>query len=203
MNGGYDAGYRACPCFWGKKPGTLVTALASEIKDRTHLSVLDVGCGEGKNAVYLASLGCRVRALDISEFALENAKTAWNGTSSVSWEIGDVRELQLNTNEYDVVVAYGLLHCLNTVEEIDSTVQRFQLATRSGGYNIVCAFNLRYQELHAHPGLNPCLVAHEHYLALYEGWQLILATDSDLIESHPHNLIEHRHSLTRILARKP
>lgn len=202
MNGGYDAGYKACPCFWGKTPGSLVEALVRNIGNLADLTVLDVGCGEGKNAAHLAKLGCRVRAVDVSELALKNAKSAWDGGYGVSWETADVRELRLTACEYDIVIAYGLLHCLRNVSEIDATAKKLQLATRAGGYNILCALNLRYQELDAHPGLNPCLVQHEHYLELYSAWQLVIATDSDLIESHPHNLIEHRHSLTRILARK-
>jgi SAM-dependent methyltransferase len=174
----------------------------SEIGNLKNLRVLDVGCGEGKNAAYLSKLGCRVRAVDVSALALANAKSAWNGECDVLWEIADVRDLRLGQNEYDIVIAYGLLHCLPNAREITDTVSRIQEATCPGGYNVLCAFNLRFQELEAHPGLNPCLVQHEDYLALYSSWQRILATDTDLIESHPHNLIEHRHSLTRIFARK-
>jgi ubiquinone/menaquinone biosynthesis C-methylase UbiE len=203
VNGGYDAGYEACPCFWGKTPGSLVEALVSNIGNLSNLTVLDVGCGEGKNAAFLAKLGCRVRAVDVSDLALRNAKNAWDGGYDVCWENADVRELHLEPSKYDIVIAYGLLHCLRNVDEIDETIKKLQLATKPRGYNILCAFNIRYQELDAHPGLSPCLIQHQHYLDPYSSWQLVVATDSDLIESHPHNLIEHRHSLTRILARKP
>jgi 2-polyprenyl-3-methyl-5-hydroxy-6-metoxy-1,4-benzoquinol methylase len=203
VNGGYDDGYRACPCFWGTTPGSLVESLVSELGDLSELTVLDVGCGEGKNAAYLAKLGCRVHASDISELALENAKKAWGGMSNITWEIADVRDVSFGTNEYDIVLAYGLLHCMQNAGQIDDTVRRLQVATRPAGFNVVCALNDRFQQLDAHPGLEPCLMGHEHYIALYSSWELIRASDSDLIESHPHNLIEHRHSLTRILARKP
>ena len=202
MNGGYDDGYKACPCFWGKTPGSMVKQLASELQDLTGLTVLDMGCGEGKNAAFLANLGCLVRAVDISEFAIGNAKRAWGDVLNITWEVGDVRNLSFGPGQYNIVLAYGLLHCFRNEEEINDTVRKLQMATRPAGFNIVCALNDRFQQLDAHPGLEPCLVAHGRFLGLYSSWHLIRATDSDLIESHPHNLLEHRHSMTRILARK-
>src|SRR6202042_3192508 len=78
--GGYDAAYRQCPCFWGTEPGRMVQLLArSTVLAGAH--VLDLGCGEGKNAVFLASLGCIVEAWDISAAALSNAKAAWPDAS--------------------------------------------------------------------------------------------------------------------------
>ena len=57
MNGGYDAGYLACSCFWGVEPGKLMQQLAAHIPDFTDFNVLDAGCGEGKNAAFAATRG--------------------------------------------------------------------------------------------------------------------------------------------------
>ena len=76
-------------------------------------------------------------------------------------------------------------------------------ATIPGGFNVVCAFNARHQDLTAHPGFAPVLLPHDEYTALYTHWQLLHSTDSDLSEVHPHNGIRHTHSMTRIIARKP
>ena len=37
-------------------------------------TVLELGCGEGRNAVYMAKLGCEVTAVDLSESAIANVK---------------------------------------------------------------------------------------------------------------------------------
>jgi SAM-dependent methyltransferase len=203
MSGGYDDGYSRCPCFWGSTPGSLVQYLSDELGDLAGLMVLDLGCGEGKNAAYLTKLGCLVRAIDVSSLALKNARAAWAGVPRTAWELADVRGLSFPTEKYDIGLAYGLLHCLSSADEINTTVRRLQNATRPRGYNIIVALNNRFQDLGPHPNLDPCLQSHAYYLALYSSWEIIQASDSDLIESHPNNLIEHRHSLTRILARKP
>jgi tellurite methyltransferase len=202
MNGGYDSGYSACSCFWGRTPGSLVMRLVNLVGDVSNKSVLDVGCGEGKNAFYLSSIGATVRALDISELAITNARRAWKITKNIKWEVADIRKLHLSDNIYDIVIAYGLLHCLSDPGQIEAVVKKLQKATKNHGYNILCAFNDRSQDLAAHPEFTPCLVNHRFYLALYSGWEVIEASDTDLTEIHPHNNIEHTHSMTRILAQK-
>lgn len=203
MNGGYDAGYLACPCFWGREPGRLVRHLNRYVPDFRNVIVLDAGCGEGKNAAFLAERGAHVRAVDVSEVAIKNGKSAFDMKEGViRWEVEDIRSIDLGVEIYDIVIAYGLLHCLTTEFDVCNVVHKFQAATRIGGYNVVCALNSRHQELSAHPDLTPTLLLHERYVALYSGWEILEVSDTDLTEIHPHNNISHTHSLTRMLARK-
>jgi len=202
MDGGYDIGYKSCPCFWGRKPGSMVKHLVRHIGNVSGLGVLDAGCGEGKNATYLAKRGASVRAIDVSELALSNAQRAWTNAAKVTWEQADIRRILLKAEAYDIVIAYGLTHCLFSEQEVESTLTKLQRTTRVGGYHAFCSFNSRAQDLSAHPGLAPCLIPHAFYLKLYSEWSLLEATDEDLVEVHPHNNIRHTHSLTRILARK-
>lgn len=123
--------------------------------------------------------------------------------SQVQWVKADIRRLNLKSDMYDLVVAYGLLHCLTSEEEVATVVENLQLTTKPGGYNIICAFNDRSQDLSAHPDFHPLLLSHERYLSFYERWSLLEVTDADLEETHPHNLIPHSHSMTRFIARKP
>src|SRR5690242_8250109 len=85
--GGYDDGYDACPCFWGTKPGSLVELLVKDVS-LDGKAVLDLGSGEGKNAVYLSRLGATVEAWEISRAALKNARMAWPDTA-VRWSRRD------------------------------------------------------------------------------------------------------------------
>lgn len=202
MDGGYDVGYKDCPCFWGVDPGSLVKRLTAKLGTVEDLLVLDAGCGEGKNAVYLANLGAKVYAIDISKFAIANARTAWPTIHKITWDVADIRDISFPKEEYDIVIAYGLLHCMAKSQEIMMVVSALQEATKRGGYNLICSFNSRYHELSAHNGFSPCFTDHETYLELYRGWEIIESSDSDLTEVHPHNNLRHTHSMTRIIARK-
>ena len=91
IDGGYDQGYLSCDCFWGEKPGKLVNELMLRIPDFSGMKILDVGCGEGKNAYALSSLGAEVTAIDCSEPALANGQKIWND-NSIHWIEADVRD---------------------------------------------------------------------------------------------------------------
>lgn len=71
MDGGYDEGYKRCACFWGNKPGKLVEQYLLKLPEGTGMTALDLGCGEGKNAIALANAGFHVTAVDCSNAALE------------------------------------------------------------------------------------------------------------------------------------
>jgi len=199
MTGGYDDGYAAHSCFWGREPGSLLVRLTESIPSFSGMHVLDVGCGEGKNAAFLASRGAIVDAMDISALALANAQTAWPH-SRVRWVQGDARVIQFRARHYDIVIAYGLLHCLDTQEQVSETIKRLQAATATAGWNVICVFNDRRQELLAHPGFQPILCTHEWLTHHYSDWRISVCTDEDLTESHPTNNIVHVHSMTRLIA---
>lgn len=202
MQGGYEDGYRSCSCFWGEGPGSLIAVLESEGIDFRGMSVLDAGCGEGKNAIYLAQKGANVLAIDISETAIGNAKAIKNLPQGIHWENSDVQKMLFKNEEFDLVVAYGLLHCLSNKEQILSLVSKFIAATKCGGYIILCAFNNRSQDLSAHPGFTPTCLSHADYLSMVSGLKPIFTSDKDLTEVHPNNNIVHTHSMTRIIAQK-
>ena len=201
-NGGYDEGYSAVACFWGEDPGSLVK-LFLERHSAKGDSVLDLGCGEGKNANAFAAAGANAIAVDCSLDAITNGKSVF-GDGAIDWRIADAVSFAASQPEqtYNVVVAYGLLHCMSSEAEADGLINDVQRVTKSGGTVILAAFNDRSQDLSAHPGFSPLLMPHDWYAAKFDGWNAEVLTDTDLHETHPHNGIPHHHSLTRLIAKK-
>jgi SAM-dependent methyltransferase len=204
IDGGYDSGYKACPSFWGSRPGSLVTRLAEIIPSFKELQILDAGCGEGKNALFLANKGAVIQAYDISLIAIEHAEKlkVRHQAHNVSFQARDIRTVELRAGSFDVIIAYGLMHCLRDEDGIRSLHSLLKDATKVGGHFVLCAFNNRFQDLSAHPGFNPTLLQHTAYLDMFAGWEIVEASDKDLCETHPNNNILHIHSMTRIIARK-
>lgn len=200
----YDDGYKRCPCFWGDRPGSYVDELLQHATTIDGWRILDAGCGEGKNAAYLAGRGAKVIATEKSPWALANAKRHWSSIPGVMFLQADVTSLAIRPGGLDAVVAYGLLHCLSSPHAIRRCVESLKNGVRPGGYHVVCTFNERRQEFgDAHPSFNPTLLPHEEFVEMYSDWELLKVSDQDLGEAHPDNRIWHVHSMTRILARRP
>lgn len=66
----WDEWYAGTERVWSGRPNV---ALVTEVADREPGRALDVGCGEGADAIWLARRGWEVTALDVSEVALHRA----------------------------------------------------------------------------------------------------------------------------------
>ncbi|EFL11838.1 methyltransferase type 12 [Streptomyces sp. AA4] len=82
--------------FSGEPNGVLVT----EIEGLAPGQALDVGCGEGADARWLAARGWQVTALDISRTALERAAAAKAG---IAWVCSDLAASPLPARAFDLV----------------------------------------------------------------------------------------------------
>ncbi|WP_456822744.1 class I SAM-dependent methyltransferase [Bradyrhizobium sp. USDA 4502] len=198
--GGYDDGYDNCNCFWGTAPGSLVQTFIESNPKLDGMRVLDLGCGEGKNAAAFARSGATVTAVDCSARALDNGRAAFS-SSEIEWCQSDARSFLAVCDSFDVIVMYGLLHCLASSDEVEEMVQSALRKTRPEGYHFVVAFNDGPHDLSAHPLFSPVLLPHSFYLDQYAGQTILSHSNAVIHETHPHNGIPHFHSLTRILAR--
>ena len=67
---------------------------------------IDVACGTGRNAHYLADLGFMVDAVDISDYALERVKNS----ATINKIDTDLDKYNLTPNKYDLIVNVNYLN---------------------------------------------------------------------------------------------
>ena len=78
--------------------------------------VLDIGCGLGDNAIFLASRGHSVTGLDGSPAAIEQARAPRREPGrcrSVTFDVADATNLTGYDGRFDTVVDSALYHCLD------------------------------------------------------------------------------------------
>jgi 2-polyprenyl-3-methyl-5-hydroxy-6-metoxy-1,4-benzoquinol methylase len=95
--------FQAPEYIFGTEPNVFLAQQASRFKPGDR--VLDVACGEGRNSVWLAGLGCNVIGLDVSPLALEKARRLAYGRSvTVEYVEADVRDWLWEPMRFDAVV---------------------------------------------------------------------------------------------------
>lgn len=101
--------------------------------------VLELGCGHGRNAAYLAGLGCDVDAVDFSAQAIERARErARPAAGSVTFQCCSIFDAQLTEGSYDLVYDSGCFHHLAPHRRRDY-VELVTRALRPGGrFGLVC-----------------------------------------------------------------
>ena len=68
----WDARFAAPDYIFGTAPNVFLAAQRTLFQP--GMRVLEIGCGEGRNSVWLASLGCQVLGMDVSPLALTKAR---------------------------------------------------------------------------------------------------------------------------------
>jgi 2-polyprenyl-3-methyl-5-hydroxy-6-metoxy-1,4-benzoquinol methylase len=98
----WNARYGSGHLHWGLAPNRFV---AAETEGLAPGTALDLACGEGRNAIWLAEHGWRVRGIDYADVAIERARgLAADRGFEVDFEVGDVLEADLAPGSYDLVL---------------------------------------------------------------------------------------------------
>ena len=101
--------------------------------------VLDIGCGEGKDAVFFAKCGYAVTAFDISKKGIEKAKKlADHNKVDINFFHADIFDYRPDS-EFDIIFSSGMLHFLqqNIRKEICDSLKAH---TSPGGINALNVF---------------------------------------------------------------
>lgn len=130
--------YEERPLVWGEGPNRFVEA---EIGELPAGRALDLACGEGRNALWLAGRGWEVTGIDFSDVAVaRGVDRATRGGLTVDLRVGDVLETDLGPLPYDLVlVSYLQL----PADERLRVLARAADAVAPGGTFLLVAHDLR------------------------------------------------------------
>ena len=106
----YENDYRKEEYFWGVSPSGMCLKVIELLPPERPLKLLDIGCGEGKDAVFFARCGYNVSAFDISEAGLEKTKRlAEKAHVHVRTFRANLWDYRLS-EQYDILYSSGVLH---------------------------------------------------------------------------------------------
>ena len=120
----WDEEYSTNKRVWGEEPSELARAavdfLQKTTTDNGELSILDIGCGYGRDALYYADrLQCKVFGIDIASKGIEIARSTASerNVNGVSFECRDFKGL--SGGDYDIVCASNLYQLLRAEQRGD------------------------------------------------------------------------------------
>jgi len=175
----WDARYRSADRIWSGNPNPHLVAHVAGLVPRT---ALDVGCGEGADAIWLASLGWHVTAIDVSTVALDRAaKQAVAAgrpvADRITWQHADVLswDFMKPPRQFDLVSAQ-FVHLPRL--ERETLVRRLAEAVHPGGTLLIVGHHPSDLETTVgRPNLPDLFfTAEEVAAALHpDDWQIIVA----------------------------
>lgn len=125
----WDERYAGAQQVWSGRPNG---ALVAEVAGLEPGRALDVGCGEGADAIWLATHGWQVTALDASGVALQRAALhAEQAGAHVQWRHAGLLDAGLPPAAFDLVAA--LYPALRRTDPDDDAAERALLAALAPG----------------------------------------------------------------------
>lgn len=166
-----------------------------------HSKILEVGCGEGQNVLYLAEQGYKnIDAFDLSENGILKLKKLCNIHSlELNAFVDDLTTYQFDKT-YDLIMSFGTLHFVKK-ESWKHFIIRAKEHTNTDGIHIMQIFT---DTVPASEDIAPFaigLARDEEIKELYQDWNILQFKSYVFEDEHP-NVPRHLHASNKIVAQK-
>ncbi|MBA7846979.1 tellurite resistance methyltransferase TehB [Klebsiella sp. RHBSTW-00484] len=163
---------------------------------------LDLGCGNGRNSLYLAANGFAVTAWDKNPASINNLESIRQaeGLENLQAAIKDLNSLSFD-GEYDFILSTVVMMFLEA-KTIPGLIDNMQRCTKAGGYNLIVAA-MDTEDYPCTVGF-PFAFKPQELRNYYAGWEF-LKYNEDVGELHRTDANGNRIKLrfATMLARKP
>lgn len=173
----WDGRYAGSERMWSGRPNAVLVREAADLKPGR---ALDLGCGEGADAVWLAGRGWSVVAADISQVALERAEQHARDAGlgeAIHWQRHDLTET-FPSGSFDLVSA----HFFHSPFEIprERILRQAASAVAPGGVLLV-AGHAAFPQGHPHADdvLPTPQEVHDQLELRAEAWELLVAAEHE------------------------
>jgi cyclopropane fatty-acyl-phospholipid synthase-like methyltransferase len=132
----FESSYQGTPPWDIGRPQPAIVRLAEtgQIKG----SVLDVGCGTGENALYLAERGFAATGVDGAPTAIRKARAKAKARGlEASFEVADALDLSM-PKPFDTVIDSGLFHVFSDEDRARFTESLRRVIRPGGTYFLMC-----------------------------------------------------------------
>lgn len=178
---------------------------SKEVEDIVSLlpkgaKILDVGCGDGRHSLYLATLGFQVDSFDISESAINKIDYLKEQNNlNINTYVCDVLEFEFKY-KYDLIIVHGVLQFIER-EKQPEIIELLKNWTEVNGYHIVALFT---DEEPVPEDLKDVMVGvfkNGEIKDYYSEWEIKLFESYKFNDEH-ENGIKHCHALNKIVSKK-
>jgi tellurite methyltransferase len=127
--------YAETACKWGLKPDFILVHFLDLFPKGM---VLDLGMGEGRNALFLAGKGFDVEGVDVSKTAVDRCiQLAKARNVVVNAHVNDLKDFKINEEKYSLVIAAGASLNFLKRSEIEEVARKITKGAKKGGFVFV------------------------------------------------------------------
>ena len=119
-----------------KFPSPFAEYVANQLD--TQKTILEIGCGNGRDSKFFSSLGHHVTGLDRSVEAIELCKKLYLD-ESIEFFFGTITDIEkINRKKYDLIYSRFVIHAMSLDEEVKTLNTSYRLLKKNGQFFTEC-----------------------------------------------------------------
>ncbi len=189
---------------WGKHPNELLQKICNLFNIGANF--LDLGCGQGRDSLFMLQKGFKVDAVDNSQKAIEQIKKSIQADSlpiaNINLFCSDISSFDITKNKYDIINAYNSLQFLPKKEAL-KMIESIKSNIKDNGYVIISGFTTSdpfYKKINND---KRCFLGPQELRKIFSDFNVIEYKEEIIKDKgHPGSPEPHTHGIVKMIAQK-
>jgi tellurite methyltransferase len=188
---------------WGVRPNDLLLEIFAKLEPGSEF--LDLGCGQGRDSLFMVKNGFKVTAVDRSKEGIKKINEAMIENclplAKIKLFCEDIADFKIEKNKYAAINSYNALHFLAKNDAL-RVLAEIKKSLKKGGWAIIsCSFIKR--PLAKKTDDSHCYITEGQVKKIFADFEIIFYKESIIADrGHAGCLDQHWHDVVKIIARK-
>jgi len=162
-----------------------------------------LGCGQGRDSLFLAKNDFLVTAIDSSEVAINQIKVKKNEFSFDNLELicGDISDFKIENGKYDAIICRNVLNFLDK-EKTLKIVNNLKTNSKNGAYIVIDVFT-KDDPSFISDNKFVCYFEEQELLKIFSDFKIVYYLENIILDNgHPGFELPHKHGVSKIIVQK-
>ena len=197
----YNNIYKQNQKVWGKEPNKLLQMIWQKAEPNSYF--LDLGCGQGRDSIFMAQQGFKVVAVDESKEAISQLKeNAKKENLEIEAVCQSVTDFKITKDKFCIINAYNIFQFLNK-EDVLKIIKEIKENLILGGFLVISSFTILDPSYNIDKNKDKGYFQPNELRDLFKDFEIVFYFEGEIEDKvHAGANLPHKHGVVRIIAKK-
>lgn len=189
---------------WGSKPNELLQRIYNQVNAGSEF--LDLGCGQGKDALFMLQKGFKITAVDNSPEGIKKIKESIQinnfPPSNIDLFCEDIKNFDVKQEKYTIINAWNSLQFLSKQNALQ-LIDKIKKTIKGNGYVIISSFTTHDPLAKKIHNRNRCFFKSHELRNLFSDFNIVFYEEGTIADKgHSGSPEPHTHDIVKMIAQK-